>query len=163
MAALETGILPLEHLSAQAPDSYIAKCCSSWTPCTKPGFQNRYWERGGGARARRWLEKAMANARGNQKHQEKKLEKSKKVQGNFFASLYFWPRGRKISTRERDRASEGTKTSTELQIQANYLTLLLCGAAGSAQEPNHDFISQPFFHFFYFLTKSIAILFCFRK
>lgn len=82
---------------------------------------------------------------------KKKLEKPKKVQGNFFASLYFWPSGRKISTRERDRAGEGTKPSTELQIQANYLTLLLCGAAGSAQEPNHDFISQPFFHFFFFL------------
>lgn len=84
--------------------SYIAKCCPSWTPCTKPGFQNRKgW---GGARARRWLEKARANARGNQKHQEKKkLEKPKKVQGKLFCVSLFLAKCEK-NQHKRERQSQ---------------------------------------------------------
>jgi hypothetical protein len=67
--------------------------------------------------------------------------------------------GEKISTGEWDRASGGTKTSEDLQEHANYLTLLLCGAASRAQEPNHDFILQSFFHFCIFLQSPLRFYF----
>lgn len=87
------------------------------------------------------------------KHIREKNRKAKESTRKLFCVSLFLAKWGEKSTREGDIACEGTKTSTEPQIHANYLTLLLCGAAGSARQPNHDFISQPSFHLFFFSYK----------
>lgn len=107
---------------------------------------------GGGGKSQEVVRKSKGQCKRKPKTPgKKKLEKPKKVQGKLFCVSLFLAKCEKNQHKRERQSQWRDKDSTELQIQANYLTLLLCGAAGSAQEPNHDFSSQPFFHFFFFL------------
>lgn len=58
-------------------------------------------EPGGGKKKQGPVQEETKNTRG------KKIEKPKKVQGNFFASLYFWPSGGKYAQEKETEAVRG--------------------------------------------------------
>lgn len=130
MAALETVILPLEYLSAQGPDVHTSlNAAPPGHPAPSQGSKTDtekgvgLREPGGGKKKQGPVQEETKNTRG------KKNRKAKESTRKLFCVSLFLAKWGKICTKERDRGSEGTKPSTERQIHANYLTLLLCGAA----------------------------------